>query len=128
MYSYKKIEVTLGVKTRKLYLMQNSNFEDLKKDILLYFNEIKGNFLIFMTNRFNREIEVNESNFLEFKNNININNKLKIKEIPEYKELSKSSITNVQGDKDRIPFDELNIRKKVKLNKNINNNNGNEIC
>ena len=124
MFKYKKIEVTFGTKTNTLFLMPNGNFEYLKKDILLYFHEIKGNFKIFMTDKFDREIEVNESNFLDFKNNININNKLKIKEI---KGLSKSFITHVQGDKDRIPFDELNIRKKIKLNKNINNNNGTEI-
>ena len=127
-FRYKTVEISFGSKTKGISLSAYSSFYSLKNQISYHFPEIKGNYKIYIPAH-PKDIEVNEHNFFDFKNNFDINNKLKIIEIPN-KELSKSSITQVrqvEGDKDRIPFDELNCRGKDKLNKYLNNNKGNEI-
>ena len=122
-----KIDISLGTKT-KTTLLYPVNFRSLQMDISRYFPEIKEQYKIFTYNpTFKRDIEIDQNNFLDFIKNIKNNNKLKILEIPNKNQLSKSAVTSLQqveGDKDKMPlFDELKLRGKDKINTFLNQSN-----
>ena len=115
-----KIDITLGTKT-KTVILYHANFKSLQNNISIYFPEIKENYKIYTYNpTFKRDMEIDQFNFFDFIKNIRNNNKLKILEIPNKNQLSKSAVTSLQqveGDKDKMPlFDELKLRGKDKIN------------
>ena len=129
MSRYKTIKVIFEEQTQEIFHLV-SDFAKLKRDISIYFPAIKGDYKIYIPGRW-KDRELDESRYLEFINNKN--NNLKIIEINNYKELSKSSLTTynqkAEVNKDRIVNDDIKNRFKDKFNLNYDKtyNTENEI-